>query len=90
MRWAIFVLILIVIALIVVLLFYTRKENNEKYCRMNEDCVPAQCCHPIDCVNIENKPNCKGIMCTMVCQGPMDCGQGHCACVNNECKAIIE
>jgi len=82
---------LIVILLVVVLLVYPRKVKDEKYCRVNEDCVPALCCHPTDCVNIDNKPDCKGIFCTEVCQiGSMDCGQGHCACVNNECKAIIE
>jgi hypothetical protein len=57
---------------------------------VNEDCVPASCCHPTDCVNIANKQDCKGIMCTMECKpGTMDCGQGYCDCVNNECKAII-
>jgi len=92
------VLILVLIAITVAIVIpYSRKENSSnttmttiKYCRVNEDCVSAQCCHSTDCVDIGNKPDCKGIMCTMECRpGTMDCGQGHCACVNNECKAII-
>jgi hypothetical protein len=86
----ILVLILVLI-LTIVLLLYPRKEKNARlYCKMDEDCAPVQCCHSTDCVNVDNKPDCKGIMCTMECRsGTMDCGQGHCACVNNECKAIV-
>jgi hypothetical protein len=91
MRRTTFVLILILVVLAAIAVIYPRKEKGEKYCRTDNDCVPVQCCHSTDCVNVANKPDCKGIFCTMDCKpGTMDCGQGHCACVNNECKAIIQ
>lgn len=56
-------------------------------CEKDSDCVPAQCCHPVSCINKEFAPECKGIMCTMNCQpGTMDCGQGVCVCKNNRCQ----
>jgi hypothetical protein len=90
MRTIVFVLIGIAIVSVLLVTFYPRKEEGLKNCLRDEDCVPAQCCHPTDCVNVENKPDCEGIVCTMECRpGTMDCGQGYCACVENECKAII-
>jgi len=93
MKQKIFVLIFVLVLLTtLIVIFYPKKEeNNTKYCKEDGDCHPAGCCHPADCVNVDNKPDCKGIMCTMECKpNTMDCGQGHCACVNNECKAIME
>ena len=87
------VLIIIFVAIICVVLVLSlfRGEENGKYCQVDEDCVPASCCHPDDCVNLVNRPDCKGIMCTMDCApNTMDCGQGHCACVDNQCQAIIK
>ncbi|MEA3255233.1 MAG: DUF3160 domain-containing protein, partial [Candidatus Altiarchaeota archaeon] len=55
------------------------------YCLGDSDCVPAQCCHPTSCINKKFAPDCRGIGCTMVCQGPIDCGAGRCACINNKC-----
>jgi len=61
----------------------------ETECSADGDCVPAQCCHPTDCVKKELKPDCTGILCTMECApGTMDCGQGHCACVDNKCVVV--
>ncbi|HNY89834.1 MAG TPA: DUF4382 domain-containing protein [Methanoregulaceae archaeon] len=57
-------------------------------CTKDSDCVPAQCCHPTGCVNIRNQPDCSTIACTQVCQGPIDCGAGHCGCVNGTCSII--
>ncbi|GEM_PF-1885768 len=55
-------------------------------CSVDVDCVPAQCCHPSSCVLGVNAPKCSGISCTMECApGSMDCGRGHCACINGEC-----
>jgi hypothetical protein len=70
---------------------YTIVEDNkgvgEKYsCNKDSDCVPEQCCHPTSCVNKDFKPNCEGILCSMICEGPIDCGAGRCACVDNKCK----
>jgi hypothetical protein len=84
------ILVLIILTAVVLVISYPRKEKGTEYCKVDEDCIPAQCCHPTDCVNVANKPNCKGIFCTMECKpGTMDCGNGYCDCVNNECKAII-
>ena len=57
-------------------------------CETDEDCVPAECCHPKTCVNKGAKPNCEGMMCTMVCRGgTMDCGGGKCVCQDGKCAA---
>ena len=67
------------------------KIPEEVYCNEDSDCVPATCCHPSSCININFRPNCEGLMCSMECApGTMDCGQGHCGCINNKCTAIIE
>jgi len=56
-------------------------------CQSDNDCVPEFCCHSSTCVNVKYKPNCTGIFCTQECMpGTMDCGQGHCVCVNNTCN----
>jgi len=53
-------------------------------CVTDEDCVPAQCCHPTSCINKVSKGVCN-VMCTMNCAGPLDCGAGSCGCVNGTC-----
>ena len=81
---------LVIFSVLFVLSFFVGEENI-KYCQVDDDCVPMACCHPDDCVNLANRPDCTGIMCTMECKpGTMDCGQGYCACVDNECRAMIE
>ncbi|MCK4491898.1 MAG: hypothetical protein KAU03_04690 [Candidatus Altiarchaeales archaeon] len=56
-------------------------------CSVDADCVRAQCCHPTSCVAIKDAPDCSGIGCTTVCApGSMDCGQGHCVCVDGRCQ----
>lgn len=62
--------------------------DSPEYCEVDSDCVPEQCCHPTSCVNKKFAPNCGGIFCTEVCQGPIDCGAGKCVCMDNMC--IIE
>ncbi|MEM4347078.1 MAG: DUF333 domain-containing protein [Candidatus Altiarchaeota archaeon] len=75
-----------------VALFDTLEEcqkNCEKlFCEKDSDCIPEQCCHPTSCVNKKFAPNCEGIFCTMVCEGPIDCGAGKCSCVDERC--IVE
>ena len=64
------------------------KQISEKECNNDNDCVPAECCHPISCVSKEKEPNCNDIFCTMECApGTLDCNQGSCMCVNGKCKA---
>ncbi|NCO97011.1 MAG: hypothetical protein COZ04_02045 [Candidatus Aenigmarchaeota archaeon CG_4_10_14_3_um_filter_37_21] len=56
-------------------------------CQTDNDCVPAQCCHPTSCVPLSQRPNCEKVPCTLECRGEtMDCGQGSCACVNGKCQ----
>ena len=66
-------------------------DLNDKACSQDSDCVKASCCHATDVVNKENAPDCKGIMCTQVCEpGTLDCGQGQKKCLENICTAILE
>jgi len=82
-------LILIVIMIFIfIALLSTYSNINENYCNSDEECIPAQCCHPTSCTNIRNKPNCSDIFCTQVCEGPIDCGAGSCKCVNNKCQVV--
>ncbi|MDO9323802.1 MAG: hypothetical protein Q7T80_02485 [Methanoregula sp.] len=57
-------------------------------CTTNADCVPAQCCHPNSCVSQSAQPVCSDIMCTMSCDGPLDCGAGSCGCTNGRCSVV--
>ena len=57
-------------------------------CTIDADCVPAQCCHPTSCVKQAAKPSCTDIMCTMSCEGSLDCGAGSCGCTNGRCSVI--
>jgi hypothetical protein len=56
-------------------------------CTEDADCVSEQCCHPSSCINRDYKQVCT-VLCTNVCLGPIDCGVGHCGCVNGECSAV--
>lgn len=56
-------------------------------CTSNPDCVPAECCHPSSCTPKTRKEPCN-LMCTAVCEGPLDCGAGSCGCVNKKCSII--
>ena len=59
-------------------------------CSKNSDCVPAQCCHPSSCVNINNAPNCSDTFCTEVCQEEtMFCDGLKCICSNGQCQGIM-
>ena len=54
-----------------------------------QQCVPATCCHPTECVDESLAPNCSSIGCGMVCQpNTLDCG-GECYAENGQCKAIL-
>ena len=56
-------------------------------CRTDSDCVVSTCCHPTSCKNKANIKPCNEL-CTAVCQGPLDCGAGHCGCVNGRCSVV--
>ncbi|MEI7857772.1 MAG: hypothetical protein WCH85_09745 [Methanomicrobiales archaeon] len=57
-------------------------------CTTDADCVPAECCHPDSCVSKAAKPVCNDIMCSMNCDGPLDCGAGSCGCTNGRCSVV--
>ncbi len=62
----------------------------EKQCSADRDCVSAQCCHAADAVNKDYAPDCRGILCTQVCQpGTIDCNQGEIKCIKNECAVVL-
>ena len=89
--WLIRIIVILVLIGLIILLTTTKKEVAPGYCAFDSDCVPASCCHPSSCVTKEQAPNCKGIMCSQVCEpGTLDCGQGSCICENNKCKTTIE
>lgn len=79
------VIIILTLLFTVVLLIQISPSALEKNCNSDSDCVPAACCHPTECINKNYAPDCFGIFCTQVCEGPLDCGAGKCACVNNKC-----
>lgn len=60
-------------------------------CSVDLECIPATCCHANSCVNKENAPDCSAISCTMSCNpGTLDCGQGDCKCLNNQCQPVLK
>lgn len=71
--------------LVIVIMFLISCTPAAEQCSADSDCVPAQCCHPTGAVNKANAPDCRGILCTAVCEGPLDCGQGEIKCVSNRC-----
>lgn len=56
-------------------------------CTRDEDCVPAECCHPSGCTAVAAKRACN-LMCTASCEGPLDCGAGSCGCVKGKCSVV--
>lgn len=66
--------------------------DRSKVCSTKEDCVPAQCCDAVSCVNKANAPNCESGGCEcdwLSTPGVMNCGQGYCDCIQGECKAVL-
>lgn len=61
---------------------------NAMGCVVAGDCVPAQCCHPTSCINRAAAPDCEDAICTMSCQGPLDCGAGTCGCDRGTCTIV--
>ncbi|NYT21906.1 MAG: DUF4382 domain-containing protein [Methanomicrobiales archaeon] len=57
-------------------------------CTRDAECVPAQCCHPTGCINERFRPSCTDVICTLECSGPLECGAGHCGCVDGTCQVI--
>lgn len=94
-RKLLLVIVLLIILLIVLIWFIVKNDKLNKVnqgisqeCSADEDCVPATCCHPAECVPAEKAPDCKNIMCSMVCSGPLDCNAGRCGCIKGKCTVI--
>ncbi len=78
--------IVLILALIIGSYFYFHNSEKKGVCEIDEDCVPATCCHADSCVLKSEAPNCDGAICTMSCSGPMDCGAGSCGCNKGKCE----
>jgi hypothetical protein len=68
----------------------TTAPADSMICTTTEDCVPAQCCHPTGCTNRAAAAalSCENKLCTVSCEGPIDCGAGGCGCVNGKCAVV--
>ena len=83
-----FWIIILLIIVLIVLIYFIKQQESEKECIRDEECVAGSCCHPETCVAAEQAPECNGVMCSMVCSGPLDCGAGDCGCVKGKCEVI--
>ena len=63
-------------------------DLNYYYCETTEDCASATCCHPTEAINKDYAPNCSEAICTLSCEGPLDCGVGYIDCVNYKCEIV--
>ncbi len=86
MKYRIMVILLLVTTAALIAGCVTPRANMTA-CTKDSDCVPAQCCHPTGCINKDWKENCT-VVCTASCEGPIDCGAGHCGCVNGTCGVL--
>ena len=76
------------VLLMLVVIFLVSCVPAAEQCFVDTDCAPAQCCHPLSAVNKASAPDCGGTLCTAVCEGPLDCGQGEIKCVSNRCTVV--
>ena len=83
----------ILLSVILIFTLFTIFQNkneiiDEPLCFEDNDCVPATCCHPTECIIKEKASNCDDVMCSAVCEGPLDCGAGTCKCINHKCEVV--
>jgi len=85
-----FTILALLIGLFAITLFFIQQpEISEDIVKHDESCIPAECCHPKTCLDINEKPDCDDIYCTQECSpDTMDCGQGSCQRINGECQAV--
>ena len=63
----------------------------ETFCTTDDDCVPAECCHPTSAVNRNFAPDCTGTFCTAYCApDTLDCGGGEVKCIKNKCEVVLK
>lgn len=78
-----------IMLLLLISIFFISCTPTAEQCSVDADCVPAQCCHPYGAVNQADAPDCSGVLCTAVCEGPLDCGAGEIKCVSNKCTIVL-
>ena len=78
------IIIILGILLVVGFFWFAGERDGKKEIK----CVPESCCHATGCVLASDAPNCSGIMCSMVCSGPLDCGAGHCEYIHRKCEIV--
>jgi hypothetical protein len=66
----------------------TTAPVDSQTCTTDADCVPVQGCHPTSCANQAAKPAGTDTLCTLSCDGPLDCGAGSCGCTNGRCSVV--
>ncbi|VVB77685.1 Uncharacterised protein [uncultured archaeon] len=81
------IVVLIIIILVTVAGMIYFQTNTVRLCSQDSDCTGKQCCHPNSCINKNYKEPCN-LLCTNVCEGPLDCSAGSCGCVNGKCSVI--
>ena len=87
------IVIIILIIILGIVVYSILKDKSEiknivKECDINNECVASSCCHAEFCITKDKAPVCDKVFCSQVCSGPLDCGAGHCGCVNSKCSVI--
>ena len=82
--------LLTVLLISILMIAYFLINYNKVADEIETECVPAQCCHPISCVEKSQAPDCSGKFCTQECApGSLDCGQGSCKAIKGKCEAAF-
>ena len=86
-KWLLIVLLVVVSISIFVPTKPFKEKIDTKSCKIDSDCVPANCCHSTNVLNKANAPDCTKIDCTLECRSnTLDCGCGKPVCVNSKCE----
>lgn len=65
-----------------------RFTDGKGTCRVDADCVPAECCHARACSSKSAAPSCDGVGCSQnVVPGTID--MGRCACLRSRCGLVV-
>ena len=85
------IVLLILSGIVLLAIYYNNDAGKNGFCFQDDECVPAEACHPKTCILKEKSSDSSGMICTAVCEpGSLDCGQGSCQCINKRCEAVIE
>jgi|SRR3989344_7703602 len=73
--------------------FLEKRIPLERYCKLNEDCIPNKCCHPTYLVNKKYGHVCnESVFCSIAIEDKtrMDVEKWEPACRSNICEVIYE